>query len=68
VQWIIEERLRGAHRSLSAPEQSTQTIALVAHKWGFKDPSHFSSRFRRAYGVSPRELQRHSRRHHQDQL
>ncbi|MDQ1568907.1 MAG: hypothetical protein QOF96_3787 [Actinomycetota bacterium] len=68
VEWIIEERLQGAHRSLSAPEQPTQTIALVAHKWGFKDPSHFSSRFRRAYGVSPRELQRHSRGHHLDQL
>jgi AraC-like DNA-binding protein len=68
VEWIIEERLQGAHRSLSAPEQPTQSIALVAHKWGFKDPSHFSSRFRRAYGVSPRELQRHSRPQYQDQL
>jgi AraC-like DNA-binding protein len=68
VEWIIEERLEGARRCLSAPDSASQPIALVAHRWGFKDPSHFSSRFRRAYGVSPRELQRHSRRHHQDQL
>jgi AraC-like DNA-binding protein len=62
VEWIIEERLEGARRCLSAPDEASQTISLVAHRWGFKDPSHFSSRFRRAYGVSPRELQRHSRR------
>jgi AraC-like DNA-binding protein len=67
VEWIIEERLEGARRCLSAPDSASQTIALVAHKWGFKDPSHFSSRFRRAYGVSPRELQRHSRRAAWDQ-
>jgi AraC-like DNA-binding protein len=67
VEWIIEERLEGARRFLSAPHSAPQAIALVAHKWGFKDPSHFSSRFRRAYGVSPRELQRHSRRAPWDQ-
>jgi AraC-like DNA-binding protein len=67
VEWIIEERLEGARRCLSAPGEESQTISLVAHQWGFKDPSHFSSRFRRAYGVSPRELQRHTRRHHREQ-
>jgi AraC-like DNA-binding protein len=66
VEWIFEERLEGARRNLCAPDHPSQAIALIAHRWGFKDPSHFSSRFRRAYGVSPRELRGHSRRQYRD--
>jgi AraC-like DNA-binding protein len=66
VEWIFEERLEGARRNLCAPDHPFQAIALIAHRWGFKDPSHFSSRFRRAYGVSPRELRGHSRRQYRD--
>ena len=57
VDCIIAERLEG---STAGPDctraGATGTIALVSRKWGFKDPSHFSSRFRHAYGISPREL------------
>ena len=67
VEWIIEQRLEGARRSLTAPDQATQSIALIARSWGFKDPSHFSSRFRRAYGLTPRDLRQHSRRQYRDQ-
>jgi AraC-like DNA-binding protein len=62
VEWIIAQRLEGARRDLTSPTQTGTTIALISRRWGFKDPSHFSSRFRHAYGISPRELQRHSRR------
>jgi AraC-like DNA-binding protein len=62
VDFIIAERLEGARRDLTAPHRTGGTIALVSRKWGFKDPSHFSSRFRLAYGISPRDLQRQSRR------
>jgi AraC-like DNA-binding protein len=68
VEWIIEERLNGAREDLIKANQSLQPIASIASKWGFKSPSHFSSRFRRAYGVSPRDLIRHSRRQYRDQL
>jgi AraC-like DNA-binding protein len=61
VDWIIAERLEGARHDLTAPHRSGGTIAQVSRKWGFKDPSHFSSRFRLAYGVSPRDLQRNAR-------
>jgi AraC-like DNA-binding protein len=61
VDFIIAERLEGARRDLTAPHRSGGTIAQVSRKWGFKDPSHFSSRFRLAYGVSPRDLQRNAR-------
>jgi AraC-like DNA-binding protein len=67
VEWIIAERLEGARRDLAAPEQHHRTIALISRRWGFKDPSHFSSRFRSAYGMSPRELQQHAHRQCREQ-
>jgi AraC-like DNA-binding protein len=67
VEWIIAERLEGARRELTARGRSSTTIAQTSRKWGFKDPSHFSSRFRHAYGISPRELQRHTAHELRDQ-
>ena len=67
VEWIISERLEGARRELMSPHQRNKTIALISRQWGFKDPSHFSNRFRHAYGISPRELQRQSRHQHGQQ-
>jgi AraC-like DNA-binding protein len=68
VEWIFEERLEGAREDLVNANRLQQSIASIAYKWGFKDPSHFSSRFRRAYGVSPRDLIRYSHRQYRDQL
>ncbi|HEX6452329.1 MAG TPA: AraC family transcriptional regulator [Trebonia sp.] len=30
-------------------------MAAIARRWGFADSTHFSRRFRQAYGMSPRE-------------
>jgi AraC-like DNA-binding protein len=68
VEWIIDERLKGARRDLLAADQAQGSIAVVARKWGFKDPSHFSNRFRSAFGVSPRDLQKYSRHECRDQF
>jgi AraC-like DNA-binding protein len=68
VDSIIAERLEGARRDLTTPHRTGGTIAQVSRKWGFKDPSHFSSRFRLAYGISPRDLQRQSRRDRERQV
>ena len=68
VEWIIAERLEGARRDLTSPSRGNRTIAFISQQWGFKDPSHFSSRFRSAYGISPRELQQDSRRQYRGQL
>lgn len=55
-QWLITERLEAARRHLvSAPDLP---IAAVAAHWGFPDPSHFTRRFRQAYGVLPSEWRR----------
>ena len=57
-QYIIGKRLEGARTELAAPSARPRPIASVAYSWGFKDPSHFSSRFRAAYGLLPSEWRR----------
>ncbi|HEX6519736.1 MAG TPA: helix-turn-helix domain-containing protein, partial [Streptosporangiaceae bacterium] len=54
-QWIVERRLEAARQELASPRRRNQTIAAIARRWGFADSTHFSRRFRQAYGMSPRE-------------
>lgn len=54
-QWIITARLAGARADLA---DRHLPIAAVARRWGFKDPTHFTRRFRAAYGVLPSEWRR----------
>jgi AraC-like DNA-binding protein len=54
-QWLITERLKGAARQLKDPASKHLPIAVIAAGWGFDDATHFTRRFRQAYGMSPRE-------------
>jgi AraC-like DNA-binding protein len=54
-EWIINERLEGARRAIAVHASATTTIGTIARQWGFTDLTHFSRRFRGAYGLSPRE-------------
>ncbi|MFD8249369.1 helix-turn-helix domain-containing protein [Nocardia sp. NPDC059691] len=54
-QGIISQRLERVHGDLTRPDQKHRTIAMIARRWGFRDPSHFARRFRAAYGLTPRE-------------
>jgi AraC-like DNA-binding protein len=56
-QWIIEQRLEAARAELRTPAGRRRPIAATARACGFRDPSHFSRRFRAAYGLSPRDWQ-----------
>jgi AraC-like DNA-binding protein len=58
-QWIIAQRLEGARVDLSGPAGQHRTIAAIARSWGFRGPSHFSTRFRAAYGLSPVEYRQY---------
>jgi len=51
--WIIERRLEGARQELEGP--GSRAVAMIARRWGFIDPAHFSGRFRHAFAMSPRE-------------
>lgn len=67
-QWIIDQRLAAAREDLARRESGRVAVSEVSYKWGFASPSHFSRRFRNAYGVSPREWQAASREGVADQL
>jgi AraC-like DNA-binding protein len=56
--WILAERLEAARHELAIQTARPRTIAAVARHWGFTDRSHFSRRFRSAYGVTPQEWRR----------
>jgi AraC-like DNA-binding protein len=53
---IMSLRLDAAQHQLA--QYPSAGIALVAHRCGFADASHFSRRFRGAFGVSPRDWRR----------
>jgi len=54
-QWIISRRLEGAFQELARPDTAHRSIAATALRWGFRDPAHFTRRFRTAYGLTPRD-------------
>jgi AraC-like DNA-binding protein len=54
-QWIIHQRLEGARTELLDAGSRDRSIAMVARRWGFSDPSYFSRRFRATYGLTPRD-------------
>jgi AraC-like DNA-binding protein len=60
-QWIIDQRLECARTALASPAGGHRSIASTALAWGFTDPSHFSRRFRHAFGMTPHEWQRTAR-------
>ena len=56
-QWIIDQRLEAARIELRTPAGRRRAVAATARACGFRDASHFSRRFRAAYGLSPRYWQ-----------
>jgi AraC-like DNA-binding protein len=59
-QTVIAERLELARARLASPSGRRRSIAATARACGFADPSHFTRRFRAAFGTTPREWQRGS--------
>ncbi|KAB2339294.1 AraC-like ligand-binding domain-containing protein [Actinomadura rudentiformis] len=56
--WIRERRLERCRRDLAEPLLAAHPISMIAARWGFTSPAHFSRAFRSAYGLSPREFRR----------
>jgi AraC-like DNA-binding protein len=54
-QWITSQRLQGARDELAGLASEHRSIAMIAQRWGFSNPTHFSRRFRATYGISPRD-------------
>jgi AraC-like DNA-binding protein len=51
--WVRTRRLEAAREELARTGAAHRSIAAVAARWGFSNPSHFSRAFRERYGMSP---------------
>ena len=54
--FLTNQRLARAHRLLCEPQTSQNAISNIAYDVGFGDLSYFNRRFRRRYGMTPREV------------
>lgn len=48
-------RVRRLARARDELAESSRPVSVIAHRWGFADPSHFTRSFKAHYGSSPRE-------------
>jgi AraC-like DNA-binding protein len=55
-EFVTTQRLARAHRLLCEPTANAAAIAAIAYDVGFGDLSYFNRRFRRQYGMTPREV------------
>jgi AraC-like DNA-binding protein len=55
-EFLTTQRLARAHRMLCEPASTTAAISTIAYDVGFGDLSYFNRRFRRQYGLTPREV------------
>ncbi|MFE5092541.1 helix-turn-helix domain-containing protein [Streptomyces sp. NPDC056638] len=51
--WVRTRRLESAREELARAGAAHRSIAAMAARWGFTNPSHFSRTFRETYGMSP---------------
>ncbi len=57
-QYIVRNRLAGAHRSLLNPQKAHSTIAHLASDWGLSHMSQFAADYRKLFGELPSQTQR----------
>lgn len=51
--WLIKKRLKVAYNKLKEEHKKVQEVYMEV---GFKNPSHFSTAFKKEYGISPNEV------------
>jgi AraC-like DNA-binding protein len=54
--WVRERRLDSCLRDLQDPSLAHESVAALAARWGFLEPTHFSRAFKRHFGACPREI------------
>jgi AraC-like DNA-binding protein len=57
-EWIWDRRLQRCYELLMRPGPRPLSVTEVAYQWGFSSSSHFSTAFRRKFGISPSDLRR----------
>jgi AraC-like DNA-binding protein len=53
VAYLRRVRLEQAHRDLLTADPATDTVGLIAARWGFLNHSRFTARYRAEYGLTP---------------
>ncbi|WP_027551636.1 AraC family transcriptional regulator [Bradyrhizobium sp. Cp5.3] len=54
--FLIEQRLKRAHRMLRKPEFAERPVSSIAYDVGFGDLSYFNRCFRRTFGATPSDV------------
>lgn len=57
-EWIWDRRLQRCHDILMRPGPRPLSVTEIAYQLGFSSSSHFSTAFRRKFGISPSDLRR----------
>lgn len=58
ARYIQTRRLERCRQALCDPAQAHRSISDIAYCWGFSDMTHFGRRFKKAYGLLPREYRK----------
>jgi AraC-like DNA-binding protein len=58
-EWIWDRRLQRCYDVLTRRELRSLSVTEVAYQLGFKSSSHFSTAFRRKFGISPSDIRKH---------
>jgi AraC-like DNA-binding protein len=53
--YVREVRLRRAHRDLRSTDPAHNTVAAIAHRWGFTHLSRFAAAHKKMFGTTPRQ-------------
>jgi AraC-like DNA-binding protein len=54
--WVRRERLTRIRRNLQDPALATRTIAVIAARWGIRDPGHLSRAIKKEFGLTAAEI------------
>jgi AraC-like DNA-binding protein len=57
-EWIWDRRLQRSYDALSRPDLGNLSITEAAYRLGFNSSSHFSTAFRRKFGIRPSDLKK----------
>jgi len=55
---IVARRLERCRMALADPRQAHRSVGEIAYAWGFSDQSHFTRRFKAAFGCSPSDFRK----------
>jgi AraC-like DNA-binding protein len=57
-EWVWDRRLQRSYDVLTRPELGNLSVTEVAYRLGFNSSSHFSTAFRRKFGIRPSDVRR----------